>query len=81
MAQIENVMTAGFLARITFREEVAVEYSFDGSHVCEMLYTEDEDVYELIDFIEQHQDNIVDVQVLLPTGQVIDARELSTQAE
>lgn len=80
MAKIENSMTAGFLARVTFKEEVAGDYCFDGTHVTEMLYTEDEDVYELIDFIEDHKDYIKDVLVLLPNGDVIDAREMTTNA-
>lgn len=81
MAQKPQGLTSGFIARVTFKEEMAVDYSFDGTHITEMLYTEDEDVYELIDFIEEHKDNIKDVSVLMPSGQVIDARQMTTQAE
>jgi hypothetical protein len=81
MQPVKNNMTSGFLARVTFFPEAAEAYSFCGSQIVEMLYTEDEDVYELIDFIEQHKDAIKDVMVLMPGGQVIDARQMSTQAE
>lgn len=46
-----------------------------------MLYTDDEDVYEFIEFMQEHEDFIIEATVLMPNGTIIDARSLSTEAE
>lgn len=74
-------MQHGFLARITFRPEYSVYFSESGAEVVEMLYTEDDDVYEFIEMMQECEEHILEATVLFPSGQIIDARHLSTNAQ
>ena len=74
-------MKTGFLARVTFSREDSSYFSEEGNEVVEMLYTDDEDVYEFIEFMQEHEDFIIEATVLMPNGTIIDARSLSTEAE
>lgn len=73
--------TEGFLVRTTFLDAYAKYYSPEGSVVIEQLYPDNEDLYEFLEFLQDNDQYIVDSTVLLPTGQVIDARSLPTNAE
>lgn len=74
-------MKEGFLARVTFNREDSSYFSEEGNEVVEMLYTQEDDVYEFIEFMQEHEEHIVEATVLLPNGTIIDARSLSTNAE
>lgn len=74
-------MKTGFLARVTFSREDSSYFSEEGNEVVEMLYTDDKDVYEFIEFMQEHEDFIIEATVLMPNGTIIDARSLSTEAE
>jgi len=74
-------MTSGFLARVTFDQDASEYFSEDANQVMEMLYPEDEDVYEFIEFMQEHEDYVIEATVLFPDGRIIDARSLSTNAE
>lgn len=78
---VRTKMKTGFLARVTFTREDSSYFSEEGNEVVEMLYTDDEDVYEFIEFMQEHEDFIIEATVLLPNGTIIDARSLSTEAE
>jgi hypothetical protein len=80
MSPVKTRLVSGFLARIEFNPAMASNYTF-GPSVVEMLYPEDEDRYEFIDFYEQHKEAIESATILLANGVVLDASDLSTFAQ
>lgn len=80
--KVETAMEQGFLARFTFKPGCEWFYAeSNGQGVVEILFPEDEDVYELIEFCEEHKDHIENVTVLLATGEMIDAKALTTASQ
>lgn len=73
--------TTGFVARVTFKDNYANYFSHDGNPIIEMFYPDDEDVFEFIEFVEEHRPYVVEATVLMPDGKVIDARAMGTFAE
>ena len=80
--KIEMTLDEGFLARFTFKPGCEWFYcDSKGQGVVEVIYPKDEDVYELIEFCEEHKDHIENVTVLLATGEMIDAKALTTASQ
>jgi len=67
----------GFIARVTFQEDSACNYSPNGHPIVEMRYQDcQEDLHEFIDFMVEHEEYICDATVLFANGTIIDARSL-----
>lgn len=81
MDPVKNVMPSGFIARITFTPEDAVHYTPEGHQVVEILYPEDDDIYEFIEFMQDNEDYVQNATVLFANGTIVDARSISTNAE
>jgi hypothetical protein len=71
----------GFIARLTFEPSSAHHYTPEGNQVTEVFYAEDEDVFEFISFVKEHEEYIISATVLMPDGKVIDAQQMSTFAQ
>lgn len=80
MTKVDNNLKSGFLARVCFYPDKAPDFTL-GPTVVEILYPQDDDRYEFIDFYQQFQNCISSATLLLADGSVIDASELSTEAQ
>lgn len=81
MTQTPGRWKTGFIARLTFDPVWASQYTYEGNQVMEAFYPQDDDVFEFINFLKEHEDYILSATVLMPDGKVIDAQTMSTFAE
>lgn len=77
MPKAKAALPSGFIARVTFKPEVAAQYSPLGHQIVEMRYPQDEDVHEFVAFMMENEEYICDATVLFANGTIIDARSLS----
>lgn len=77
MPRTKAALPSGFIARITFKESAAAQYSPHGHQIVEMRYPDDEDVHEFVAFMMENEKYICDATVLFANGTIIDARSLS----
>jgi len=81
-AKLKTKLKKGFLARFTFKQGCESYYTNSkGCNVIEVVYPEDDDVYELIDFCEEHRDFIENVTVLMADGNILDAKAITTASQ
>jgi len=80
MNPVKNKLVSGFLARIEFLPDRAPDFTL-GPSVVEVIYPEDENRFEFIDFYEQFKDAIASATLLMADGTVLDASQLSTLAQ